>query len=627
MRFKLAPSLLYIMGRENQLGENMKYQSLSYSKWLAVGLLAGSIAHAQTPGTGTAQGTDTKTSVSTNNTVTPPATVMSVSEFQNNKLELVFEGDSLHPKGSVHTECSTFVALASPDSSRQAPGSSDENKTFESKEDLDKHSANVGLAMGWIPSKYKSLSECESANKSSNEFTDLADLSKLSKSVLESDEPAVGGLYDGKKILTVKPQPKSANYVKFEGMLTICDSCGYKKQIDSLVASIKLFPYLAPLLAPLLDKAIAEQDDKIAKAKTEGDYKRISETLASYAKLINDYDFDSEKKESLRTSLGERYSKVAEGSLCLVDDAITSAKSPNDLKAAREKVSTIVSNAGNFSVDQSVKDSIVSSGANRLEKMKEKAETQIAEDTANSGKYMDFIADTYGTAATMTRDKDLRAKFMAAKKDYSAGSDFRLEHLSEVNPNNDEVRSFMDNGPKTLQKLYAKRAQACSRVVNARQMAQCKTAAVEYAGTQKKLETLAGRFMFSQQRESEENKMNAFLQREAQRQQAGGMFNRNGGSRTASVQGNVFGLDPNVFPNAQPYNNSLYTAALVNQNQQLPSQYNFNTSITQPNQNSQYKVNSTPTVAVPLDLNYLQNSSSGSFPLDSGFNFSSGFTS
>ena len=481
---------------------------------------------------------------------------LAAADFEKLGLTLSFDGPNLQLGGSAQpADCAEGLALK--DVINHAPDADKEDRgTFESKDDLDSHTSLVGARVTYQGS-FKSYNDCFNAHKDDEEKVDLQSLSALSKSVLSEKESAQAGLLDASnKVVLGKDAAQSATYKKLAKLLDDkdCKSCNANaKSIKKRVSEIAEQPtWAAPLMKGLIESGIASMADRLAKAKTLRELTAIREDLVSYANWISKLKVDSADKEQLGASVGQA-----------------------------------------------------------MNQLQDKAQTLAMEDPTHAPRYADFISETYGKVAELPGlEKESKVDALNAKSAYAKGGEARIDFVSKADPDNSEVRNYLNNSQASIEKLQNDFYRNCQVVMNDRKFKQCGAMQHNLQIAQQQNNTLKQRFMEAQS-------MNNLV--------ASGpmIFQSNFGNNRGQtpVGGNsTFGLNPSVFPNAQNFNQASAFNNGASASVNATNLFNANTTSVQPNQNSLYRVNSNPTIAVPLDSNYFQSNGQGiNSPIKTGF--------
>lgn len=379
---------------------------------------------------------------------TPFVQELEPSDYDTAGIGVRFDGERIHVTGRLPEACASGLALT--DVKKVSPESPPDAVT--TADELNRQASHVGIRLRYTSpdGKYLGLADCIS--KAPALGVDLDGRTDLSRSILSSEEIALGGALNSKnEVIALKSIAQSRTHLRLSKLLedSDCKSCNsdsrsVKKRLDEL-ASLD-FPWVKPLMASLLTSAITEGRAAIGKAETITELETHLANLESYAALVSKLDLDDSRKQELLHSIGEGYTELLSRNLELARSA---AKGKGSKQESR---------------------------------------------------HADFLVKTYRSMAKLPDiEKSTREEFLRLARENEKGGALRLEFISGLNPGHSEVRNALNNGQEDLQRLARQVQQACRWVRNQQDMVRCGQARQEYQMKLGNLQLLRNRWIEGQQ--------------------------------------------------------------------------------------------------------------------------------
>ncbi len=365
-----------------------------------------------------------------------------------------FHGERVLVTGRIPQECATGLRLIDvKKTTTEVPPSG-----MNSIEDLNRHASRVGIRLRYTSqdAKHASLASCISA--SGDVRIDLESRSDLSRQILNSGEVALGGvLTTSNEVVALKTIAQSKSHQALVKQLEDrdCASCNadsrsIQRRLDEL-ASLD-FPWVKPLMASLLESAIAAGRASIKGAQTLTALEGVLADLESYAALADKLGLDPEKKGLVLHSIGEAYTEMLTKNHEL-------AKAGASSKGIKQE-----------------------------------------------GRHADFMARTYRSMAKLPGiEKEQRESLIQLAKEHDQGGSMRLDFISGLNPSHHEVRKALSQGQEDLMKLARETQIACSRILKPEDMVKCGQAKQAYQMKLGSLQMLQHRWMDGQRAQFQSN--------------------------------------------------------------------------------------------------------------------------
>jgi hypothetical protein len=480
---------------------------------------------------------------------------LSASDLEKAGISLQFSGTQIQLQGTIPAACADNLVM---DSVRHAAsGDSEDSDGFANKDDLNNHTSEVGVRVSFKGSDSAgAFADCLTAERNST-TKDLTSLAKLNKAMIDPNEYARAGMMDDSgKITITDKSPQSDAYKKVSKVIEFkdCDSCKISiKKIQKAMGELDDQPAVAsPLRIALIDKGLEDTGKQLESADSLRKLKAIRDDLVSYAKWVGGLKSNSDDRDSLLGKISQHFSDL------------------------------------------------------------QKVTGELAyKDPTHAGKYADMISETAGIIASQHYlDKDIRDQQKEVQAAYKKGGSMRLTFVSQISPDNSEVREYLNGGADMIHNAHANAVSKCQMIIRTpAKVDACNQAITQMKQVQSQVDTLAKNFNTAQSipTDLQQNSKNFYTANGAPPAGSYAVGSQPGGTQNAAAIQSVFGLNQGVFGNTSAYapTGSAYQVTAPNY---------------QSAQGSQFQI-ANPTVAVPLNQSLL-NTQQGGNQLTTPYSFS-----